>query len=191
MRRPLKLIAEKVASKKAGKKTSAKMLKAMKQRYLRWKAKNKNVDWAKKTWTPAQVHGAKVTAKAADKAHTAEIVSDYVAKKAAVEERVHKDDAFAIWAKEKHHKKHHKGKHHAKKKESVKKASAGLKAAVKKEAKRAKKAIKKEKAKKKPKLSWMELLAAKAEKEKRDAWSKADAFATADPIKGGADPDAN
>jgi len=85
-------------------------------------------DWAKKTWTPAQVRGAKVTAKAADKAHTAEIVSDYVAEKAAKMETIRKGAAMRIWAKEKQHKAKHKH-HHS--------ASAGLKAAVKKEAKKA------------------------------------------------------
>ena len=130
------------------------MLKAMKKRYLRWKKRKENQkDWSKVTWTPAQVRGSKRTAKAADKAETAEVVSDYVAEKAEKGERIRKGKAMRIWAEEKRHKAAHKHlskkgeAFHAKKKKktSVKKASAALKAAVKKEAKRAKKAVKKAK----------------------------------------------
>merc|ERR1712230_211406 len=84
-----------VASKKGGNKTSEKMLKAMKKRYLRWKKRKENQkDWSKVTWTPAQVRGSKRTAKAADKAETAEVVSDYVAEKAEKGERIRKGKAM-------------------------------------------------------------------------------------------------
>merc|ERR1711939_320431 len=64
-------------------KVDKRMLAAMKKRYLRWKKRKENQkDWSKVTWTPAQVRGSKRTAKAADKAETAEVVSDYVAEKA-------------------------------------------------------------------------------------------------------------
>merc|ERR1711985_190038 len=88
------------------------MIKSMKKFYKTWKKKN-HKDWSKVKWTPAQVHDAKRTAKEADKAHTAEVVSDYVSEKAEKGEVIRRRKAAAIWAKEKNRKAKHK--HHSKK----------------------------------------------------------------------------
>merc|ERR1712139_29761 len=107
MKRSIKFAAEQVALQRGGKKTTTRMLKAMKERVKKFEQKNKNVDWAKVRWTPAQVRASKRTAKAAAKADTAEVVSDYVAEKAVKGEKIRKGAAMRIWAKEKLH----KGKH--------------------------------------------------------------------------------
>merc|ERR1711907_931925 len=107
-----------VSSKKNGKKTDERMIKSMKKFYQKWKKKN-HKDWSKVKWTPAQVHDAKRTAKAADKAHTAEVVSDYVSEKAEKGEVIRRRKANAIWAKEKQRKAKHK---HLSKKKKAKKA---------------------------------------------------------------------
>jgi len=157
----LNAVVEEVTSKKDGHKTSKKMLKSMKHRVKRWKKRANNAK--KKKWTPAQIRDSKRAAKAADKAHTAEIVSDYVAKKAAKEERLRRGAALEIWAKEKLQKAKHK--HLSKKKKKAKK--------------------------KKTKMAMdLELIAETAKKEARDAYAAADAYATGAPIKGGTDPDA-
>merc|ERR1711988_336134 len=143
MQRSIKFVVDQAKSQRGGKKTTARMLKAMKERVHKFEAKNKNVDWAKVRWTPAQVRAAKRTAKAADKADTAEVVSDYVAEKAVKGEKIRKGAAMRIWAKEKLHKGKHLSKADkallAKKtstKKKVKSTSAALATAIHKEMQR-------------------------------------------------------
>merc|ERR1712096_220792 len=114
-------------------KVDKRMLAAMKKRYLRWKKRKENQkDWSKVHWTHAQVHDAKRTAKAAEKADTAEVVADYMAGKAHTAIIYGKKAADRIWN---NYKKSHPGAHESGAdavKGHVKKAMAGLKKAVKK-----------------------------------------------------------
>merc|ERR1719199_2009645 len=130
-------------------KVDKRMLAAMKKRYLRWKKRKENQkDWSKVHWTHAQVHDAKRTAKAAEKADTAEVVADYMAGKAHTAIIYGKKAADRIWN---NYKKSHPGAHESGAdavKGHVKKAMGALKKAVKKEAKSARKAVKKMKSKK-------------------------------------------